>query len=165
MREIDAEAAGRKPLVMARPGREKGEQHKMRENYLYPHTMFEMNAGCYYGVFMPEDVMKKMVKLQVLYMNQVRTLLNDNSDKLLVSSWTMATEKDTDGKITSSVYVKYSEPVPSYWDSVESRIEIFKPEQPKKVDVYLCDRDTANLIAKEILEEKMEADKRSSKGD
>lgn len=137
----------------------------MRENYLYPHTMFEMNAGGYCGVFMPEDVMKKVVKLQALYMKQVQTLLNDNKDKLLVSSWTMATEKDADGKITSSVYVKYSEPIPSYWDSVESRIELFKPEQPKKVDVYLCDRDTAGLIAKEILEEKKEADKRDSKGD
>ena len=137
----------------------------MRENYLCPHTMFEMNAGSYCGVFMPEDVMKKMVKLQVLYMKQVQTLLNDNKDKLLVSSWTMATGKDADGKITSSVYVKYSEPIPSYWDSVESRIELFKPEQPKKVDVYLCNRDTANLIAKEILEEKKEADKRDSKGD
>ena len=137
----------------------------MRENYLYPHTMFEMNAGSYCGVFMPEDVMKKMVKLQILYMKQVQTLLNDNKDKLLPSSWTMAAEEDADGKITSSAYVKYSEPATSYWDSVESRIELFKPEQPKKVDVYLCDRDTAGLIAKEILEEKKEADKRDSKGD
>lgn len=128
----------------------------MREQYLYPHTMFEMNAGGYCGVFMPTDVMKKLVKIQGLYMKQLQTLLNDNKDKLLVASWTCYSETNEAGAITHQEVVKYSGPVTSYWDSVEKRIELFKPDQPKKVDVYLCDKDTAVLIAKEILEERLE---------
>lgn len=122
----------------------------MREQYLYPHTMFEMDTFCYCGVFMPEEVMRKIVKLQCLYMKQVQTILNDNKEKLLAANWTMATKKDADGKITASSYVKYSD-ANSSWDSVDDRIKLFKPEQPKKVDVYVCDRKTAETIAEEIL--------------
>lgn len=124
----------------------------MREKYLYPHTMFEMNAMTYCGVFMPEEVMRKIVKLQGMYMRQVQTTLNDNKDKLLVAEWTMATKEDVNGKIKSSAYVKYSDTCSSFC-SVEERIELFKPEQPKRVDVYVCDRETARSIAEELLAE------------
>lgn len=119
---------------------------------MYPHTMFEFDADGYCGVFMPEDVMKKLVKLQGLYMKQVQTLLNDNKDKLLVKDWTMAYKEDENYKIKKSVYVKFSD-TEAYWDSVERRIELFKPNQPKKVDVYVCNRETAKMIAEEVLEE------------
>lgn len=47
-------------------------------------------SSMYCGVFMEEDVMKKIVKLQAKYNQELREILNNNKDKLYPYSWTLS---------------------------------------------------------------------------
>lgn len=126
----------------------------MKEEYLYPHEMFDISAqGAYCGVFMPTEVMKKLERINAKWAAEIKQLLNEHKNELLVSSWTGFAAKDADGKLLDFQTVHYSDP-DCEWESVEQRIDLFKPSQPNHVDVYICDRETAESIAKEIYEEK-----------
>lgn len=123
----------------------------MREKFLYPHVMFDVDAGGYCGVFVPTDVMKKIEKATTLFQKQIQSILYENKEKLLVSNWTLANTYGDDGKIDHQQIVNYSDP--SDFEAVEDRIRLFIPKQSRKVDVYICDRETAEDIAMEILQE------------
>lgn len=125
----------------------------MREQYLYPKVMFEVDVNGYCGVFMPTEVMKKIEKENMLFQKKVQSILTENKDNLLVLNWTLANTYNDDGSINKQQIVKYSD-INNKCDSIEKRINLFKPMQPKKVDVYICDRDIAVKIAEEILQEK-----------
>jgi hypothetical protein len=130
----------------------------MREQYLYPHEMFDVSAnGLYCGVFVPTDVMKKLMKINAKWVLEIQQLFNEHKNELLVSNWTGYFPKDESGKVTGSTCVQYSDP--NDWTSVEERIALFKPRQPTHVDVYICDRGTGVLIAEEIHKEMQEATK------
>lgn len=128
----------------------------MREEYFYPHEMFEVNAnGQYCGVFMPGHVMKKLMKISSKWSSEIQQLLNEHKTELFTADWTLANTEDENGKILKQEIVKYSDPNDLAWNTVENRISLFKPAMPRHTDIYLCDRETALKIAEEILKENM----------
>lgn len=129
----------------------------MKEKYLYDKIMFELNAGGYCGLYMPNHVMKKIIKLQANYENKIKQILNEYKDELYPADWTMETEREKTGNLGKSVYLKYAIGKENKtWDNVESCIKLFKPNQPEKIDLYIVpNRETATAIAKELLAEKL----------
>ena len=127
----------------------------MREQYLCDKNMFNVSAqGVFCGVFMPENVMKKIIKVEHQAMHEIRKILNDRCDELMPAEWTLANQKDDVGKILKQITIHYTT---NNRGDVGQRIKLFKPRQPTIEDVYIVpDRKTAELIAEEILEEEME---------
>ncbi|WP_239515012.1 hypothetical protein [Enterobacter ludwigii] len=78
-------------------------------------SLFDFTAGVYCGVLMPEDVMKKLSKLQAKYLQDVKRLLIENKDRLHPSSWSLYYP---DGKQTSFKYIDTS-----YHIDIEDRIK------------------------------------------
>lgn len=125
----------------------------MKEKYLYPKEMFDVSAnGQYCGVLVPSHVMKKFMKLSNKWSIEIQQLLNEHKDELLVSDWTGVFPKDDEGKILGSQIVRYSNG--NEYNTVEQRISLFKPMQPKHEDVYICTREVAETIAQEIYNER-----------
>jgi len=126
-----------------------------KEDKVIPKRLYEFNAGNYCGVFMPEHVMKKLVKLHSKYNDEVRKILNENKDELYASHWTLANKKDGE-KIVKQVYVKYTKRGDKR--DVENRISLFKVAQPEyQPTIYLVDSyEEANEIAEEVLKEELE---------
>lgn len=119
--------------------------------------LYDYSAGIYSGVFVPEKVMKKLVKLNTKYKEELRKLLKANEDIIYPSHWTMAHTEDDNGEITHSKTIEYVEEDYSPEEIID-RITLFRADKPKYIkDVYLVkDRDEAKKIAEYLLKEEME---------
>lgn len=132
----------------------------MKEEKLYNKKIYELNNGSYCGIYMEEDVMKKILKLQYEYMNNVKKILNENIDKLIPYDWTLANKIDENGKIQKQVIIHYF--IQDYSkEDLKRRIETFKVEQPRYIDKLYCvrDREQAKEIAEEVLQETIKGEK------
>jgi hypothetical protein len=134
----------------------------MREQYLCDKNMYNYSAGGYCGVFMPQHVMKKIAKLAAQYSVDVRKVLNEHKDELLAAEWTLANQRDDNGKIKKQVTIHYARENAGglYGDNVENRISLFKPAQPEHLsELYIVDSyEQAQAIAAEILAEELETE-------
>jgi hypothetical protein len=129
----------------------------MREEYIYPKNMYQINPGIYCGVFVPEHVMKKILKLTYQHYNNIQKVLNEFKDELLPEHWTLA-NKEENGKIEKQITIRYALINDDSYDNVENRIKLFKPEMPKHIkELYFVDsREQAKEIAEEILTEELQ---------
>lgn len=109
---------------------------------------YDYTAGHYCGVYMPEDVMRNLVKLQSKYTEEMKKVLQENKEKLIASHWTMAT---SEGK--PATYVKFA--LPQTDEDVQSRINLFKIPEPKYVEkVFFVDSyEEAKKICEQLHEE------------
>ena len=126
----------------------------MREKYLYDRQMFKMSAqGIFCGVFMPTRVMEKILKIETMAMAEIRKIMYEYEDELLPQSWTLANEKDGNGKILKQVTIDYTT---NDRDDIKRRIALFEPSQPTPTSVYSVPcREIAEEIAGEILQEEL----------
>lgn len=117
---------------------------------LIPKRLYEYNAGCYCGVYMPEHVMKKLAKLQCSYAHEVKKLLEENKSELYAADWTCVSSRDEDGTINKQTKIKYV--TENDTDKINSRIRLFKPTEPEYCpEVYLVgDYLEANDICEDI---------------
>lgn len=130
----------------------------MREQYLHDKEMFDFNAGAYCGVYMPTHVMKKIARLAAQYSNDVKKVLNEHANELLVSDWTLANKLDDNGKILKQVTIRFARKNDEIrFDNVAHRISLFKPPQPIRIkELYIVEsREQAEEIANEILLEEL----------
>ena len=119
--------------------------------------LYDYSAGIYNGVLVPEKVMKKLVKLNTKYKEEIKKLLKANENIIYPSHWTMAYTEDDNGKITHSKKIKYVEEGYSPEEIVD-RITLFRTDKPEYIkNVYLVkDRDEATAIAEYLLKEEVE---------
>lgn len=93
-----------------------------------PKRLYQYNPSNYCGVFMPEKVMKKLVKLTAAFESEVKKILTDNEDDLYEMHWTLAYPN---GEQTTVLYATKSK------EGIKRRINLFKPRQPEyKAEVY-----------------------------
>jgi len=128
----------------------------MKEKFLYNKNMYDFTAGCYCGVVMPEHVMKKIMKLNYQYQNEIIKVLDTYKDELFESDWTLANEMDQD-KIKKQVTITFA--LKNNYD-IDSRIKSFAYIKPNFIkNFYVVDnREQASEVAKEILQEEIEKD-------
>lgn len=128
----------------------------MKEKYLYDKKMYDFTAGCYSGVIMPKEIMKKILKLNYKYESELKKILNDNKKELFVSDWTLANQMDGE-KIKKQVTIKYA--LKNNPD-IDYRIQSYSYTKPEYIkDFYLVDvREQAEQIAQEVLQEEIEKD-------
>lgn len=89
--------------------------------------LYQYSPTSYCGVFMPEKVMKKLVKLTADFEREVRRTLLDNIDDLYSHDWGLAYP---DGEQTTVLFANKSD--------TKRRIDLFKARQPIYCpDVYL----------------------------
>ena len=90
--------------------------------------LYSYNPSNYCGVFMPEKVMKKLVKLTASFEEEVRRVLLDNIDDLYTYEWRLAYPN---GKQTT-IYFGNKD------GDMKHRISLFQARQPEyHPDVYL----------------------------
>lgn len=99
----------------------------------WPKVMWNFSAGGFCGVFMPRHVMQKLVRLQARHEEQVRAILKEHQSELELSGWTINDEWHGVGCQVTTHYVDgvYS---------VEGRIDLFRPQQPERVEVWPNER-------------------------
>ena len=117
--------------------------------------LYNYSAGGYCGVLMPENVMKKLAKLNHEYSSEVKKVLSDHKQELYAAHWTCANHK-VDDVIKKQVIVHFTM---ADEDEVNRRISLFKADQPEYIkDVYMVgERDEAYEIAETVLADEMEA--------
>jgi hypothetical protein len=124
----------------------------MTEHKTLPNRMYDLPAGHYCGVIMPEHVMKRIMRAAAKYSNEVKKILNDHKAELHSSQWTGSYRTGSDGKITEHVKIHY---VLTDDQEVERRIALFKPGQPTCLNtVYVVnDYKEAQAVCDELLED------------
>ena len=135
----------------------------MREKYLCDKNLFKLTAqGIYCGVLVPTSVMRKVMKVENQAMNEIRKILHDSLEELYPAEWTLANNKNTSGEILKQITIDYTT---NNRDEVNRRVSLFKPRQPERCDVYIVpNREIAEKIAKEILQEHLREVKRKEEG-
>lgn len=110
--------------------------------------LYSLQAGQYCGLFMPEHVMKKLMKLANEYEREVRRVLSDNKSSLYPYYWIMATSDDKD-----AIYIHYV--CEDDYETVDDRIKLFKPTQPKYHDIVYVTKThkEAKAIAESLLDD------------
>lgn len=104
-----------------------------------PKIMWNFSAGGYCGVLMPHHVMRKLVRLQARHEEQVRAILKEHQPELEPSAWTL---NDNWKEVGCQITTHYADD--TY--SVERRIDLFRPQQPERVEVW-PDEQTAKEAA------------------
>lgn len=127
------------------------EKIKDSNGYLTGQPMYKFNNGYWMGVLMTENVMRKIVKLNAKYMQDIRQVLINNKDELLVSDWTLANKYDGE-HIVKQVVINYT--VEGGQEDLDRRISTFKSDVPKRANVYIVNsHDEAKEIAESVLVE------------
>lgn len=85
-----------------------------------PERLYKFNPAGYCGVFMPEKVMKKLVKMTDKFEREVRLVLSENKDSLYEYGWSLAYPN---GKQTTVLFADKGD--------VDSRIKLFCVDQPE----------------------------------
>lgn len=107
-------------------------------------NLFKLDAAGACGVLMPTEVMKKVVKLQSKYIQELKAILYDHKEELISYSWTMGWDKAKGG---DSVYAYYIDK----YVTVEERIKLFQVSKPIKVECF--DTTDYDLVKKWCIEE------------
>lgn len=84
--------------------------------------------------------MQKLVRLQAKHEEQVRAILDEHKVELAPSSWTLNDNWEDVGCQVITHYIEAD-------CSIERRINLFRPQQPKRVEVW-PDKQTAKEAAK-----------------
>ena len=75
----------------------------MSEDYKIHHgTLYDYTASAYCGVLVKESVMKKLVKLQMQHLDEVKRILSDGADSgdVFPSMWTLHYPKGEQTQVT-----------------------------------------------------------------
>lgn len=124
----------------------------MKEEYLSNEKMYHISTGCSCGVVVPIDIMKKAQKILLKAENELKNLLLQNKEKVMMYSWSLANVMDGE-KILKQKTFSYS----SFYDfyTVEGRIEQLKLTEPRICDEFYIIKTEEQLkeIEDEIREE------------
>ena len=112
-----------------------------------PQVAWKLNAGGYLGVLMPRHVMKKLIRLAAKHEEAVKAVLEEHESELYAHDWTINQDWEEVGKQITVTYVDPDEP---WCSAVRGRIDLFRPNQPERVEFYHCTREEAEQIACEI---------------
>ena len=115
--------------------------------------LYNYSAGGYCGVLMPENVMKKLAKLNHEYSSEVKKVLHDHKQELHTAHWTCANHR-VDGEIKKQIIVHFTI---ANNDELDRRISLFKASQPEYIKtVYMVGKyEEAYEIAETVLAEEL----------
>jgi hypothetical protein len=115
--------------------------------------LYSYNLLGYCGLFLPETVMKKIVKIICKAQDDIKRVLYQDKDILKTYNWTMATKEDEKGQITKVRQVDYilSKDTKKEIEDRINYIGYIKPEFRKEVFI-VSSHEEAKEIAKMLLE-------------
>ncbi len=121
--------------------------------------LYDLPAGCFSGVYVPKNVMKKIFTLNAKYAGLVREVLEDHKDELYPTHWTLANIMDGD-KIKKQTTIKYMLEKEHFTGELDHRINLFTYDKPKLIDaLYIAkNHDHAKKIAEAVMDEEIKAE-------
>lgn len=117
----------------------------MTTNQPQPKVLWKIDPGCYCGLLIPTEAMRRIMKLQAKYQAAVRDIFNDYASECVAYDWTI----NEDWKETRQVTVYHTDGS----NSVADRIRLFKVMPPKRQEYYEVSREEAKQIASAIAKE------------
>jgi hypothetical protein len=126
----------------------------MKEKYLSSQKMYHISTGCYCGVVVPLDIMKKAQKILLKAESELKNLLLQNKDKAASYSWSLSNIMDGD-KILKQKTFSYS----SFdaWSTIEKRIESLKLAEPQICEeFYIIENQNQLEEIKDDIREELE---------
>lgn len=97
--------------------------------------LFQVDALGYLGVYVEQDLMKKLVKIQHEYTQKIRDMIMLNKDQCLTACWTLNSEQSRKNHPQTTVRCMDAN------FSVDARIKVFKHLLPRveRVEVVMVD--------------------------